>query len=71
MRIPGAPLADFRWHPGSISGRVFAQQFREEWHAAVDDAGRFSPQALIHLGVRYGIVGIYSLMAARRNGQAQ
>ncbi len=68
-RIPGAPLAAFRWHPGSISGRVFAQQFREEWHAAVADAGRCSPQALIHLGVRYGIVGIYSLMAARRNGQ--
>ena len=71
VRIPGGPLADFRWHPGSISGRTFALQFREEWHAAAADAGRWSPQALIHLGVRYGIVGIYALMAARRNGQAK
>ncbi|MCX7009271.1 MAG: glycosyltransferase family 2 protein [Kiritimatiellaeota bacterium] len=70
MRIPGGPLADFRWHPGSISGRAFAQQFREEWHAAADDAGRWSPQALIHLGVRFGIVGIYSLMAAHRKRKA-
>lgn len=70
VRIPGAPLADFRWHPGSISGRAYAQQFREEWHAAADDAGRFSPQALLHLGVRYGIVGIYSLMAAQRLGKS-
>jgi glycosyltransferase involved in cell wall biosynthesis len=69
-RIPGGPLSDFRWHPGSISGRTFAQQFREEWHAAADDAGRWSPQAVIHLGVRFGIVGIYSLMAACRRGTA-
>ena len=70
-RIPGTPLADFRWHPGSISGRAFAQQFREEWHAAAADAGRWSPQALVHLGVRYGIVGIYALMARHRNGAAR
>ena len=68
--VPGGPLADFRWHPGSISGRTFAVQFREEWQAAAADAGRWSPQALLHLGVRYGIVGIYALMAARRNGKA-
>lgn len=70
VRIPNGPLADFRWHPGSISGRTFALQFSEEWHAAAADAGRWSPQALIHLGVRFGIVGIYSLMAAHRNGKA-
>jgi len=68
--IDDGPLADFRWHPGSISGRTYALQFREEWHAAAADAGRWSPQALIHLGVRFGIVGIYSLMAAHRNGKA-
>jgi glycosyltransferase involved in cell wall biosynthesis len=66
-RAPGAPLADFRWHPGSISGRTFRRQFREEWAAAAADAGRCSPQALIHLGVRWGIVGCYALMAHRRN----
>ena len=65
-RVPGAPLADFRWHPESISGQTFRHQFREEWEAAAADAGRLSPQALIHLGVRFGIVGIYTLMAARR-----
>ena len=70
VRMPDGPLADFRWHPGSISGRTFALQFREEWHAAAADAGRWSPQALIHLGVRFGIVGIYSLMAAHRNGKS-
>ena len=65
-RVPGAPLADFRWHPGSISGQTFRRQFREEWEAAAADAGRFSPQALLHLGVRFGIVGIYALMAQLR-----
>ncbi|TAN38411.1 MAG: glycosyltransferase [Verrucomicrobia bacterium] len=64
---PGAPLADFRWHPGSISGQTFRRQFREEWEAAVADAGRYSLQALIHLGVRFGIVGSYKLMAAIRS----
>lgn len=69
-RIGGAPLAAFRWHESSISGRGFARQFREEFDAAVRDAGRFSLQALIHLGVRWGIVGSYSLMAlARRAGR--
>jgi glycosyltransferase involved in cell wall biosynthesis len=65
-RVAGAPLADFRWHPGSISGQTFRQQFREEWEAAAADAGRFSPQALLHLGVRWGIVTSYSLMAQLR-----
>jgi len=71
VRIPGGPLADFRWHPGSISGRTFAQQFREEWQVAAADAGRLSPQALLHLGVRFGIVGSYALMAACRRDKAR
>lgn len=65
-RIKGRPLADFRWHASSISGQTFKIQFAEEYHAAVADAGRFSPQALLHAGVRAGIVGIYALMARSR-----
>lgn len=63
VRVPGVPLADFRWHPDSISGRHFRRQFQEEWQVAADDAGRFSPQTLLHLGVRYGIVVAYTAMA--------
>lgn len=66
VRVPGAPLADFRWHPGSLSGQGFATQFREEFDVAVADAGRFSPQATLHRAVRRGIVSIYGLMARRR-----
>ena len=62
VSVPNPPLAAFRWHEGSISGQRFRQQFREEWAAAAADAGRFSPQALLHLGVRWGIVWSYSLM---------
>jgi len=62
QRIPGGPLADFLWHPGSISGTFFEQQFKEEWEVAAADAGRFSPQAGIHALVRYGIVGCYRFM---------
>ena len=64
-RIAGPPLADFRWHTGSISGRMFENQFREELEAALDDAGRWSPQAFLHRGVRLGIVGCYHLLNAR------
>ena len=64
--IKGTPLAAFRWHEGSISGQHFRQQFQEEFAVAVADAGRLSPQALLHWGVRWGIVGSYSLMAWRR-----
>lgn len=63
VRVPGPPLAAFRWHKGSISGQYFRQQFKEEFEVAVADAGRVSPQALLHWGVRWGIVGSYSLMA--------
>lgn len=67
VRVPGAaPLAAFRWHPQSISGQQFARQFREEYEAARADAGRFSLQTLVHWGVRWGIVGSYSLMTRRR-----
>lgn len=66
VRVPGEPLASFRWHPASISGQHFQRQFKEEYDAAVADAGRFSPQALLHLGVRAGIVTIYRQMARRR-----
>jgi glycosyltransferase involved in cell wall biosynthesis len=71
--VPGPALADFRWHPGSLSGQGFVAQFQEELDAATADAGRFSPQALMHRMVRRGIVSIYSLMAHQRQraGQTQ
>lgn len=62
VRIPGPPLADFQWHPGSISGTHYAQQFEEEWRAAAEDAGRRSPQAAIHWCVSRGIVACYRRM---------
>lgn len=65
VRVPGGPLAAFRWHASSISGQHFARQFKEEYDAACADAGRFSPQALLHLGVRWGIVASYSLMTRK------
>lgn len=64
--VPGAPLADFRWHPDSISARKFAIQFKEEFEMAARDAGRLAPQTWIHWIVRWGIVGAYTLMAATR-----
>ena len=66
VRVGGDPLAAFRWHETSISGRQFRLQFKEEWDAAARDAGPYSLQALLHLGVRWGIVGSYSAMAALR-----
>jgi glycosyltransferase involved in cell wall biosynthesis len=65
-RIPGGPVAAFRWHEQSISGRQFRRQFREEYQAAAADAGRFAPQTLLHLGVRAGIVAVYAAMARQR-----
>ncbi len=69
VRMAGGPVAAFRWHEGSISGQVFGRQFREEYEAAVRDSGRFSPQALCHWFVRWGIVGSYSLMARHRRAR--
>ncbi len=60
------PLAAFRWTPGSISGRQYRRQFDEEYAIAAADAGRFSPQALLHACVRWGIVTIYDRMARQR-----
>jgi glycosyltransferase involved in cell wall biosynthesis len=64
--VRGEPLASFRWHAGSLSGRHFRAQFREEWQAACRDAGWWAPQTWIHLGVWWGIVACYTAMAARR-----
>ena len=66
-RIYGGPLAAFRWHETSISGAHFKQQFKEEYEVALADAGWLSPQALLHWGVRWGIVGSYACMAWNRN----
>jgi glycosyltransferase involved in cell wall biosynthesis len=66
VQVTGEPLAAFRWHEQSISGRHFKVQFQEEYEAACKDAGRFSLQAFCHFFVRWGIVGMYSLMASSR-----
>lgn len=65
VRMPGGPWADFQWHPESISGQHYEQQFAEEWRAAVQDAGRWSPQAAVHGLVRRGIVACYRRMNRR------
>lgn len=66
VRIGNPPLSSFRWHEGSISGQHFRVQFKEEWDAAVADAGLYSLQSLLHLGVRWGIVCSYLVMAELR-----
>ena len=63
VHVPGQPLADFRWHPDSISARQFNVQFKEEFDVAARDAGSLAPQTWIHGIVRWGIVGAYTLMA--------
>jgi glycosyltransferase involved in cell wall biosynthesis len=68
--VPGEPLADFRWHPGSISGKGFARQFREEFDAAAADAGRFALSTLLHWFVRWGIVGCYTAMTSRHRSRS-
>ncbi|RUM46090.1 MAG: hypothetical protein DSY80_02630 [Desulfocapsa sp.] len=68
-QIKGSPVSAFRWHEQSISGQNFSVQFKEEYEAARDDAGRFSFQAFLHFFVRWGIVGTYSLMESSRNKQ--
>jgi glycosyltransferase involved in cell wall biosynthesis len=64
--VYGNPLAQFCWHPESISGQHFRLQFAEEYEAAKSDAGRWAPQTLTHWLVRHGIVGAYGLMQRRR-----
>lgn len=70
-RVPGGPLADFRWHPGSISGSRFALQFEEELAAAQADAGPASLAVFLHRAVRRGIVFCYTRMARARQGRAR
>lgn len=69
VRVKGQPLSAFRWHEQSISGQFFNIQFREEYEAARTDAGRLSLQALLHFLVRWGIIGVYSVMAHDRKKQ--
>ncbi len=66
VRIGRPPLAAFRWTAASISGTHFETQFREELEAARTDAGRFSPQVLMHQVVRYAIIAVYRWMARRQ-----
>lgn len=66
QRIKGQPLSAFRWYGQSISGKNFHTQFKEEYEAAKEDAGKFSLQTVLHLFVRWGIVGIYSAMLMLR-----
>ena len=69
VMVPGGPLAAFRWHSSSISGQFFRTQFEEELDAAIADAGKWSVPAILHRGVRHGIVGAYTLMAFLRNNK--
>jgi len=64
--MAGSPLACFRWHEGSISGTNFQVQFKEEYEAVKEDAGRFHPAVIIHFGTRWMIVGAYSGMKLSR-----
>ncbi|WPL12754.1 PGL/p-HBAD biosynthesis glycosyltransferase [Thiorhodovibrio litoralis] len=69
VRVPSPALAQFCWHEGSISGQHFRRQFDEEFQAARADAGMFSLQTFLHFGVKWGIIGAYSLMEwQRRHG---
>lgn len=64
VRVPGrAPLAFFRWTPGSISGAGYERQFAEELALARADAGPLAPSALLHVFVARGIVFCYRRMA--------
>jgi len=65
-RVAGPPLSAFRWYDQSISGGNYRTQFEEEYQAARADAGPLSLQTGIHFLVRWGIVAIYSAMAALR-----
>lgn len=70
IHVPGGPLAQFRWYPGSLSGQGFVAQFQEELDAALADAGRYSLQGWLHRGVRWGIVTIYTIMNKRNQSSA-
>ena len=70
VRIGRPPLAAFRWHEESISGTSFRTQMREDWQVGAADAGIVSIQSLLHFGVWWGTVAIYSLMAHVRRRQS-
>lgn len=70
VTIPDPPLAAFRWTAGSISGQHFRLQFEEEFQAAKADAGTLRLQTLLHFGVKWGIIGLYSRMTRRGGGPA-
>lgn len=64
--LAGPPLAMFRWHEESISGRNFVLQFKEEYEAARDEAGICRVSTILHLFTRWMIVGAYSFFALYR-----
>jgi glycosyltransferase involved in cell wall biosynthesis len=66
VRVAGPPLADFRWHPESISGQRYVMQFREEFAIARNDAGLWRLQTLLHWFVCWGIIASYTVMAQGR-----
>jgi glycosyltransferase involved in cell wall biosynthesis len=70
VRIRKPALAAFRWHASSISGQNYRRQFDEELRVAQEDAGSLSVQALLHLGVKWGIIASYSAMERRRTAKA-
>ncbi|WFB35625.1 glycosyltransferase family 2 protein [Kiritimatiellota bacterium B12222] len=65
IRISKPALAQFCWHPGSISGQHFRRQFQEEFDCAREDTGPWRIQTLIHFFVKWGIVGMYTLMTRK------
>ena len=66
IRVGGSPLAAFRWHEASISGKNFAVQFREEYEAVMAEKGRFHPAVMVHFVVRWLIVAAYRSMSLHR-----
>ena len=71
VQVKSPPIAGFRWHEESLGGQYFQTQFKEELDIAAQDAGKCSIQALLHFAVRWGIVGIYSIMANLRRRQVK
>lgn len=66
VRVRGrAPLAFFRWTPGSIGGAGYERQFAEELAVARADAGRLAPTSLLHWFVARGIVFCYRRMNSK------
>lgn len=71
MYLEGKPLARFRWHENSISGRNFGIQFKEEFDAVKQEAGALHPAVLIHFFVRWLIVGAYQVMSLARKSSKE